>query len=166
MTTQGSLLGLLQSTSQVDCDTLDCEGHCCSNSMIDIKESHFITVPRKYGNLVDCTSNQVRRMCSSMKNALTKSKAIAYTELQKPQHEALIKESITVSEQLFDPSRRITKDELAAEIAVITTVLILLFSDTPISDGQIVATSRPAYQWDGSYADKSTPCIQHRGYCF
>ena len=122
-------------------------------------------MPKKYGNLVDCTSNQVRRTCSPIKDALTKSKAIAYTELQKPLHEALIKQSITMSAQFFDSFSQISIDELAAEIAVIIIVLIMLTSDAEILDGQIVAASRATYQRDGSYADKPTPRIRHRGHC-
>lgn len=85
MATSLTLLALLQSKTAVDCDTLDSE------------------VPRMFGKLVDCTSNQ----------------AIAYVELQKARHAHLLADSIARAEELTKKFDTVTKNELAVEIAMI-----------------------------------------------
>lgn len=49
---------------------------------------------------------------------LLMAQAIAYVELQKPQHASLVEVSTARSEELIQKFERVTKNELAVEIAV------------------------------------------------
>ena len=44
--------------------------------------------------------------------------AIAYVELQRPQHASLLRDSVTRSDELINTFQGVTKNELAVEIAV------------------------------------------------
>ncbi len=90
------------------------------------------------------------------------SQAIAFAELENPQHGALLEDSVTQSAQLNVLFPGVSQDELAVEIAVrLLQSFIMAVSDTHAVDDKIVASGRPAYHWHGPHADQSTLCIRH-----
>lgn len=110
MTTPFTLLDLLQSKTVVDCDTLDSE------------------VPRVFGKLADCTSNQ----------------AIAYVELQRPQHASLLQDSAARSDELIKTFEGVTKSELAVEIAMVKLSLQV----APYISGHVHTQTNPHHVHD------------------
>lgn len=82
------------------------------------------------------------------------SQAIAFAELQKPQHGHLLEDSVMQSEQLSALFDGVTQDELAVEIAVRRPPCFsMAVSDTLAVDDKNVNFSRTAHHWDGPYAD-------------
>lgn len=110
MASQETLLDVLQTQTQVDCDTLDTE------------------VARRYEGIVDCTSNQ----------------AIAYGELQKPQHKQLLEESIALSSKTSQSFGGVSQDELAIEIAMVQLSLQI----APHISGIVHTQTNPRYAYD------------------
>ncbi|MCJ1249404.1 hypothetical protein MMC30_006628 [Trapelia coarctata] len=98
-------------------------------------------VAKRLGPFEDCTSNQ----------------AIAYSELQHHRHEALLKESITLADELLEQFESMTLEQLAVEIAMVKLGMQMV----PHISGYIHIQVNPFYSYSTNKIMENARRIPH-----